>query len=713
MRGSLRCETWAAAPATRGRARRSIGARWRARSYRHRGGSVPRWCGRRRRPRRRARSSRCLRIHGDAKSARADALVEEGGVARLEVHPGRCERRHELDPPARLQQVFGGAARLPVRVAVEDHDALPRCDAARQHVVDRDHPGIVGNAGDEPAHRRPQSLRCDGRARSVGGVAPRQVGARAGGDDRRVGAECLDRVRARLHPQAKIDPEAFRLRGEVLRRLPDLGVQRLARGEADEAARLALPFEQGDAMAAPGKGDRGAQPGRTAARHRHVAARRGGRHGAAPALAPGFRVLHAPDRMLLHDLKDAGVVAGDARSHLAEAAVADLVGELRVRNELSRHADEVGIALPENPLRIQRILDSAEGDNRQRGRALEGGVEVVEDELRHRRRRDLHPEAAERTRVGAEEIDVPACRERPGDRKTVVEVVAERGVLVQAEADRDGPVGADPVPHRRQHLEGETHAVLEGAAVGILPAVEERRDEAAQEAVMADLDLDPVVACVAHVCRRRREPLDDRLDLHRPHLDGVVARAGLGHLGRRPELARRVGEGGVPAMRKLGEDVCAVGMDRIDDPPVGRKRLPVPGPAVIGGHLAGRMHGVAAGHDEADPALRPRRIVGGEVLRRRPVRRVEPVPVGQHDEAVAELDAAQAKRRPEQRIAVHRSTVSLLVRAAIGSSRRGTVGRGIGRRHSLIPGDWSGSNVSASPVSPPSWVAGGAARRRR
>ena len=273
--------------------------------------------------------------------------------------------------------------------------------------------------------------------------------------------------------------------------------------------------------------------------------------------------------------------------------------------------------------------------------------------------RNLHPEAAERPRVGAEEVDMPARRERPADREAVVEVVAEGGVLVQAEADRDEPVGADRRPHRREHLEGEAHALLERAAVGVLPAVEERRDEAAQEAVVADLDLDPVEARVAHVRRRRRKAFDDRLDLRRPHLDGVVAPVGLGHLRGRPELLRRVAEGGVPGMVELGEDVRAVGMDRSDEPPVGRDRLPVPRPAVIGAHLSDWMHGMAAGHDETRPALRPRGVVGGEVQRRRAVRRIEPVPVGEQDEAVAKLDSAEAKRRPEQRIGVHRSTLSL------------------------------------------------------
>ena len=352
-------------------------------------------------------------MQGNAKPARADALIEERGVARLQVRPGRPERRHELNLPARLQQVLSGAARLPVRVAVEHHHISPRVDASRHHVVGRDHPGIVGNAGDEPTHRDPEAFRCKGRVRSVAGVAPRQVGPRAGGDDHRVGAERLDRTRARLHPQTHVDPQAFRLRSEMLHRFPDFGVEGLACGEPNETSRLVLALEQGDAMAAPRKGHCGAQPGRTASDHRHVTGRRRRHQSAAPQLAPCRGVRHAADRVSLHDLQDAGVVAGDARSHFAEAAFADLVGELRVRDELARHADEVRIALPENPLCVRRLLDPAEGDHRDRGRALEGSIQVVEGELRHRCRRDLHPEAAERSRIGAEEIDVPRLLRAP------------------------------------------------------------------------------------------------------------------------------------------------------------------------------------------------------------------------------------------------------------------------------------------------------------
>ena len=268
--------------------------------------------------------------------------------------------------------------------------------------------------GTSPPADAQRPSRRDGRTRPVGAVAPRQVGARASGDDHRIGAECLDHVRTRSHTQANVDAEAFSLRREMPHRVPDLAVKRLARCEPDEAAGLALPLEQGDAMAPPGEGHRSAQPGRASAHHRHMTGRRGGRQGAESQLLSRRRVQRAPDRIALRDLMQAGV-AGDAGPHLAAAAVANLVGKLRVRNELARHADEVRIALPQDPFRVVGLLDPAEGDYRQRGRALERGVQVVKGELRHRRRRDLHPEAAECSRVGGEEIDVPARRERPGN----------------------------------------------------------------------------------------------------------------------------------------------------------------------------------------------------------------------------------------------------------------------------------------------------------
>ena len=163
----------------------------------------------------------------------------------------------------------------------------------------------------------------------------------------------------------------------MLDRFADLGVQRLPRRKPDETARLALPFEEGDPMAAQGQGHRGAQPGRAAAGNRHVTGRGGGRERAQPAFLPGRRVQRAADRVPLCDLMEA-YVAGNAGPHLAEPAIPHLVGQLRVRDELARHADQVGIALLENPIRVHGVLDPAEGDHRYRSRALERGVQVVE-----------------------------------------------------------------------------------------------------------------------------------------------------------------------------------------------------------------------------------------------------------------------------------------------------------------------------------------------
>ena len=113
------------------------------------------------------------------------------------------------------------------------------------------------------------------------------------------------------------------------------------------------------------------------------------------------------------------------------------------------------------------------------------------------------------------------------------------------------------------------------------------------------------------------------------------------------------------------------------------------------------MYGVAAGHDETDPAPRPRRVVRAKVLRRCPVRRLEPVPV-----ALARMTKRLRSSLPRRRNGVQRSdppfigprTPSGICRGPIPATGRGPSGRRV--RTLNCPR----LNARTSPVSSPSWV---------
>jgi hypothetical protein len=49
--------------------------------------------------------------------------------------------------------------------------------------------------------------------------------------------------------------------------------------------------------------------------------------------------MDAPNRVLLHDLVDTGVVAGNAMADVVEPALTDFVRGLRIRDELAGHPD--------------------------------------------------------------------------------------------------------------------------------------------------------------------------------------------------------------------------------------------------------------------------------------------------------------------------------------------------------------------------------------
>src|SRR5829696_8047145 len=333
-------------------------------------------------------------------------------------------------------------------------------------------------------------------------------------------------------------------------------------------------------------------------------------------LSSGGRVMDAANRVFLHDLVDTGVVAGNAMADVVEPALTDLVRGFRIRDELAGHPDQIGLAITQNLFRRDGILDTAESDDRLRYHVLEGGVQVVEGELRHRRRRNLHPEATERPRITVEVVDIATVREGLRRLEAIVKVVSEGRVFVQTHSNAQRDFRTYLPAHRSEYLEWQAHPVFKRTTVVVCPAVKERGDEAAQESIVCHFDFDPVETGIAEVPGRNRESFDDCLDLGRAHLQGVVPGVGFGHLRWRPEHHRMLEQGRVATMGELTEDLGPVAVNTFDDPAIGRNRRRVPGSSETRTHLTSGMNCLTSGDDQPDSATRPRPVVGNMVFAR-------------------------------------------------------------------------------------------------
>ena len=108
-------------------------------------------------------------------------------------------------------------------------------------------------------------------------------------------------------------------------------------------------------------------------------------------LAARARIVNAANALFLPHLIDAAVVAGDAGPHEIGAAPGQLVGGLRVGDQLPRPADEVGVAGFQQGFGALRRGDAAKSDNRQLRGFLERAIQPIEGLGGDRGRRDLHP----------------------------------------------------------------------------------------------------------------------------------------------------------------------------------------------------------------------------------------------------------------------------------------------------------------------------------
>ena len=433
---------------------------------------------------------------------------------------------------------------------------------------------------------------------------------------------------------------------EIAGDLADIGVFGLLFGEPHLAAQRPVALEQRHLVPAPDRRFCDLEASRSAADHNDGFGDFDRRQQALVdlALAPGAWILDAADRLFLAHLKDAGVVAGDAAAHELGAAAPRLLWRPRVGDQLSRHADEIGLAGAQRFLAQLRRIHAAEGNDRQAAHLLQLAIDLAEILQRHGGRRDFHPVTGERSGIGIEIVDKPARLEILRDLQAIFGIVAEHGKLVDADAHAERNTVSRCLLDRLEHLDRQAQAVLERSAIGIGPVIEKRRCEGAQQAVMGDLHFDAVEARLDQVAGTRREAIDYGTDVVVVDRLGAEVARRLRHLGRRPQDMRRMFERGVAAMGQLAEDLGAMGMDAIGHPAVMGNDLRVPSIDETPRHLSRRVHRLALEDDEPDAAPGALLVIGGMGIGWRAVEIAECGEVRLEDEAVAQVDFADRER---------------------------------------------------------------------
>src|SRR5579883_2546358 len=144
---------------------------------------------------------------------------------------------------------------------------------------------------------------------------------------------------------------------------------RLHLGEQDLTAELPLSLQKGDLVPALGRDFRDFEPSWPPSDDDHAPRRLSFADEALvyPQFSPGAGVLNAADALLLADLMNAAVVAGDTRTDQVGTAPQKLVGRLWVGDQLARPTDEIGFAGFQDGFRALRRANAAERDHRQLG----------------------------------------------------------------------------------------------------------------------------------------------------------------------------------------------------------------------------------------------------------------------------------------------------------------------------------------------------------
>ena len=239
---------------------------------------------------------------------------------------------------------------------------------------------------------------------------------------------------------------------------------------------------------------------------------------------------------------------------------------------------------------------------------------------------------------------------------------ATRHVVVQVEANADGPVGADLRPDRVDHLDGQAQAVLERATVLVGALVVERAHELVEQVRVRDVHLGAVKAALTGQLGAVRPPVDQLLDVFALHrLRHLAVRRALDVRGapQDADVVGRVGGGVAAEVVELLEDLRAVVVHRAGQALVRRDGiLEVRPHEALVARGRGGVHQTITGDQEACTALGARNLVVDVALGVMPVLRVHLRVRGLHD-PVTDLSRADLQRAQQVRVlAAHRAIPS-------------------------------------------------------
>ena len=337
-------------------------------------------------------------------------------------------------------------------------------------------------------------------------------------------------------------------------------------------------------------------------------------------------------------------------------ALLHLVRELRVGDLRPRHRDHVCLAGGQDLLCEGRVLDPADGKDRQADCGLDLRGQVDEVAVRDVRGLDRLEDVVVAGRGDVDVVDAAVGLERLRGLDRVLDVERAGDEVGQADAHADDPVVPGAAPHLLDHLAGEAEPVLERAAVLVLALVVERRQELVQQVAVRDVHLGAVEAAFTGELGRVSPPVHDLADVLELHgLRGLAVRGRLHGRGA-PEdavVVGRVARGVEAEVVELGEDDRAVLVHRAGEPPVGLERLGAIGPGdarEAGGR--GRMDDAVARDQEPGAALRSCGLVGDVAVRVDGVVGEE-LDVGRLHDPVADGDVPDLQRAEEVRIGAH------------------------------------------------------------
>jgi hypothetical protein len=337
----------------------------------------------------------------------------------------------------------------------------------------------------------------------------------------------------------------------------------------------------------------------------------------------------------------------------------------------ARHSDHIELAGRDGVPGCRDVLDARGVEHRELGRRAHLASKV---EMRRRFRAHSRDHVRERL-VGldvaaddVDEIDEPARRQAAGDLDAFFLREALIPVLVAHHAHADDEIGTDARVDRLQHLDRETHPVLEAAAIGIVALVGGGRPELVGEMAVA-LDLEPIEAARLGALGGLGVLAHDPRDV--PVLGGLRKRA----MRRFPHRARRhhrkpvasAPERAAAQMRDLDHDGSAVRVDLVAELLQPAHDLVFVEEDVAEGLRAvGRDHRRAADHGERNAALGLLGVIEPVALLRHAVFGVGRL-VRRRHEPISETEVLQPERLQQGIVRAHSAIVASVPRRATRS----------------------------------------------